>query len=195
MRSFLVPPGRYAISMVAGDQKFNSSINIVKDPNSEGSVADIQAQTELLMKMHGDYNTIADMVNQMEWIRRQVYDLRDVLASKPKFKNLAKSAGKLDSAVMAVEGKLVQLKYTGTGQDDVRYPDMLAGKIGYLAGAVSTGDFPPSDSQKEVYAALKTRLTDAQAEWDKVMSGPFADFLKQLQDSDVKPIVTDWKKK
>lgn len=194
-RSYLVLPGRYGISMVAGDQKFTSSINIVKDPNSEGTVADIQAQTELLSKMHADYNTIADLVNQMEWTRRQIYDLRDVLAAKPKFKNLTKSANKLDSALMAVEGKLVQLKYTGTGQDDVRYPDMLAGKIGYLAGAVSTGDFPPTDSHKEVYASLKSRLIETQAEYDKVMSTTFADFLKQLQDSEVRPIVTDWRKK
>lgn len=194
-RSYLVPPGKYGISMVAGDQKFSSSITVVKDPNSEGSIADIQAQTELLARMHADYNTIADMVNQIEWIRRQVYDLRDVLATKPVYKGLTKSAGKLDSAMMAVEGRLVQLKYTGTGQDDVRYPDMLAGKIGYLAGAVSTGDFTPTDSHKEVYASLKARLTEAQAEFDKVMSGAFADFLKQLQDSGVKPIVADGRKK
>ncbi len=195
MQSFLVQPGKYSIGMVAGDQKFTSSLNVLKDPNSEGTQADIQAQAELLMKMHADYNTMADMVNQVEWIRRQVYDLRDVLSSKTKYKALTKSAGKLDSSLMVVEGKLVQLKYTGTGQDDVRYPEMLAGKMGYLAGAVATGDFPPSDSQKEVYASLKARLTDTQAEFEKVMSGALADFLKQLQESDIKPIVTDWTKK
>lgn len=195
IRNFLVPPGKYGVSMVAGDQKFTSSLNIVKDPSSEGSVADIQAQTEMLTKLQADYNTIADMVNQIEWVRRQVYDLRDVLSSKAKYKNLAKSAGKLDSTLQAVEGKLVQLKYTGTGQDDVRYPDMLAGKLGYLFNAVSTGDFPPTDSHKEVYTVLKGRLTESQAEYEKVMSTALADFLKQLQENDIKPIVADWKKK
>lgn len=195
IRNFMVPPGKYGVSMVAGDQKFTSSLNIIKDPSSEGSVADIQAQTEMLKKLQADYNAVADMVNQVEWVRRQVYDLRDVLSSKAKYKNLAKSAGKLDSTLQVVEGKLVQLKYTGTGQDDVRYPDMLAGKLGYLFNAVSTGDFPPTDSHKEVYTMLKGRLTESQAEYEKVMSTSLADFLKQLQENDIKPIVADWKKK
>ncbi len=190
----LVPPGKYTISMVAGDQKFSSSLNVLKDPNSDGSLADIQAQAELLKKMQDDYNSIADMVNQIESIRRQVYDLRDVLSSKPRHKALVKSANQLDSVLMAVEGKMVQLKYTGTGQDDVRYPDMLAGKIGYLSNAVSIGDFPPTDSHKEVYGVLKGRLTETQAEYNRVMTTSIPAFLKQLQDADIRPIVVDSKK-
>jgi photosystem II stability/assembly factor-like uncharacterized protein len=194
-RSYLVLPGKYTVSMVAGDQKFTSSINIIKDPNSEGTPADIQAQAELLTKMHADYNTAVDMVNQIEWTRRQISDLRDVLGAKSKYKGLAKSAAKLDSALTVVEGKLVQLKYTGTGQDDVRYPEMLAGKIGYLAGAVGTGDFAPTDSHKEVYSMLKGRLTETQAEYDKLMTTAFLEFIKQLLDNNIGPIVTDWRKK
>lgn len=190
----MVPPGKYGISMVAGDQKFTSSLNVLKDPNSEGTVADIQAQTELLKKMQADYNSVADMVNQIESIRRQVFDLRDVLSSKPKYKALVKSAGQLDSVLTTVEGKMIQLKYTGTGQDDVRYPDMLAGKIGYLANAVATGDFQPADSHKEVYALLKGRLTEVEAEYNKVMTTHMPAFLKQLQDADIKPIVADTRK-
>lgn len=194
-RSYLVPPGKYNLSMVSGDQKFASSINILKDPHSEGTAEDIKAQTELLSKMHADYNSALGMVNTIEQIRRQVYDLRDVLSRNPKYKSLTKAASRFDSTLTVVEGKLVQLKYTGTGQDDVRYPDMLAGKIGYLAGAVATGDFAPTDSQKEVYAVLKSRLTETQAEFEKVMSTAYPDFLKQLLDNNIGPIVTDWKKK
>ncbi|HQQ84231.1 MAG TPA: hypothetical protein PK059_13575, partial [Cyclobacteriaceae bacterium] len=129
-----------------------------------------------------------------ESIRRQVFDLRDVLSSKPKYKALVKSAGQLDSVLTTVEGKMIQLKYTGTGQDDVRYPDMLAGKIGYLANAVATGDFQPADSHKEVYALLKGRLTEVEAEYNKVMTTHMPAFLKQLQDADIKPIVADTRK-
>ena len=89
---------------------------------------------------------------------------------------------------------MVQLKYTGTGQDDVRYPDMLAGKIGYLSNAVSIGDFPPTDSHKEVYGVLKGRLTETQAEYNRVMTTSIPAFLKQLQDADIRPIVVDSKK-
>ena len=188
-KNYLVSPGKYTISMVTGDQKLSSSITVMKDPHSEGSLADVKAQNDLLAKMHADINIIADMVNEAESIRRQLHDLRDVLTSKKGNKALITSANKLDSLITLTEGKLIQLKYTGTGQDDVRYPDMLAGKLGYLAGAVASADFPPADQHAEVYTMLKNRLTEVQAEWDKLIKGELAGFLKQLEDNKVKPII------
>lgn len=192
--SFLVPPGKYNVSMTTGSQKFSSSITILKDPHSDGTLEDIKVQTEMLTSMHRDINTVVDMVNELELIRRQLYDLRDVLKTKSSNKKLVTTAGKLDTTLMNMEGKLVQLKYTGTGQDDVRYPDMLAGKIGYLAGAVGTADFAPADQHKEVYAILKGLLTQYQSEMDGLMKGDVAGFMKQLEDSGIKPIVLSWKK-
>lgn len=193
-KTYLVPPGKYSVSMTTGDQKFSSTLTILKDPNSEGTLSDINAQTDMLSKLHADYDAGGKLVNEIESIRRQLYDLRDVLKSKgDKHKKLVKEAGVLDSLLIVVEGKLVQLKYTGTGQDDVRYPEMLLGKMGYLAGAVATADFPPADQHKEVYALLKGKLTETQGEFNKLMKGVYASFLKQLEDSSIKPIVSDWK--
>jgi hypothetical protein len=190
-----MPPGKYNVSMVSGDQKFNSSCTILKDPNSEGSLDDVKEQTELLIKMHKDYDQGGKMVNEIELIRRQLYDIRDVMKIKGKFKKLVKSANELDSLLKDVEGKLVQLKYTGTGQDDVRYPEMLIGKIGYLASAVATADFSPADQHKEVYEILKSKLTQQQVAYDKLMSGPYAAFIKQLEENKIAPIISDWKEK
>ncbi len=194
-KTYLMPPGKYNVSMVTGAQKFSSTVSVLKDPNTEGSLDDIKAQTELLAKMHTDYDQGGKMVNEIESIRRQLYDLRDVLKSKHKPKKLIESASNLDSLLLIVEDKLVQLKFTGTGQDDVRYPEMLIGKIGYLAGAVATADFPPTDQHKEVYALLKGKLNEQQVEFDKVMSGPYAAFLKQLDENKISPIVSEWKEK
>ena len=193
-KTFVMPPAKYNVSMVSGDQKLSSTITVMKDPNSEGSLDDIKSQIELLTKMHADYDRGGKMVNELESVRRQLYDLRDVLKSKVKYKKVVKAANDLDSLLLSVEGKLVQLKYTGTGQDDVRYPEMLIGKIGYLANAVATADFPPTDQHKEVYAKLKTELDEQQVAFDKVMGGAFTSFLKQLDDNKIPAIVSDWKK-
>lgn len=190
-RTYLAQPGKYNVSMTVGDQKFSSSLNVLKDPNSDGSLSDIQAQTEWLAKIHADYDQGGKMVNEIESIRRQLYDLSDVLSNKgSSMKKLVESASKLDSTLMQVEGKLVQLKYTGTGQDDVRYPDMLLGKLGYLAGAIASADFPPADQHKAVYAELKKRLIDTQAEFDRVLKSDLATFLQSLTENKIQPIVT-----
>ena len=134
------------------------------------------------------------MVNEIESIRRQLYDLQDVLRSKGSaYKKLVQSASKLDSMLIVTESKLVQLKYTGTGQDDVRYPEMLLGKFGYLAGAIGTADFPPANQHIEVYALLKQRLSEVQKEFDAMIKNDFASFMKALRDQNIEPVVTRWK--
>ena len=192
-KSYLVAPGTYKVSMVAGAQQFSASFDVKKDPNSEGTLADITKQQELLGKMHADMNEMADIVNEVEVLRRQLYDLSDMLETKSALKKLIPAAKKLDTALMNVEGKIVQLKYTGTGQDDVRYPDMLAGKIGYLAGAVATADFAPADQHQEVYKVLKASLVSTKAEMNALVSGPLATFMKELEANQVKPILSNWK--
>ena len=192
--TYLVPPGKYNVIMASAGQKFTSTINVLKDPHSDGTADDIKAQTDFLANAYKDFNTMADMVNELEWIRRQVNDLRDVLKTKSANKKLVAAAGKLDSALVKVESRLVQLKFTGTGQDDVRYPAMLLGKMGYVAGAVGTADFAPADQHKEVYAMLKGQLMQAQNEMDALFKGDLTVFMKQLDDSGIKPIVLTWKK-
>jgi len=101
---------------------------------------------------------------------------------------------KLDNALVNVEGKLVQLKFTGTGQDDCRWPEMLAGKLSYLGSAVATADFPPTNQQNEVYALLKSRLNDSQTELDNLKKGELAAFTKLMQENNIGPIVVEPKR-
>lgn len=193
-RSYLMPPGKYNVSMVSGDQKFNSTLTVNKDPHSDGTSSDIATQVEWLAKIHADYDAGGKMVSEIESIRRQLYDLQDVLRAKGSaYKKLVQSASKLDSMLIITESKLVQLKYTGTGQDDVRYPEMLLGKFGYLGGAIASADFPPADQHKEVYAMLKQRLTDVQKEFDARMKNDFASFMKSLKEQNIEAVVTGWK--
>ena len=44
-----------------------------------------------------------------------------------------------------IEGDLLQLQVTRTGQDQVRYATKLIGKLNHLAQVTSIGDFPPTD--------------------------------------------------
>ena len=54
---------------------------VVKDPSSEGTLADIRAQTAMMLELRNDFNEAAEAINQIEWIRRQVYDLKAVMVA------------------------------------------------------------------------------------------------------------------
>ena len=58
---------------------------------------------------------------------------------------------------------------TGTGQDRIRWPTQLAGRIVYLAGAVASNDFPPTDQMREVYDRLHERVEGRAAEFAEIV--------------------------
>ncbi|MFK7981638.1 MAG: hypothetical protein AB8G86_16770 [Saprospiraceae bacterium] len=76
--------------------------------------------------------------------------------------DLIEATAKMDTTLINLERKLIQLKYTGTGQDEVRYPVRLTERINYLGGTIAIADFPPTNPHREVPKLLKERLVAVQ---------------------------------
>jgi photosystem II stability/assembly factor-like uncharacterized protein len=187
--AYWMPPGTYNINLVAGDDQFTNEIKILKDPNSDGTIADIEEQTDFMAQLHDDIDNASKMVNELEILRRQLYDLKAILKEQNDDEEVMKALDNMDSLFTGLEGKLVQLKATGTGQDGVRWPSMLVEKMNYLAASTAISDFPPADQYVEVYDILKQRLTDYQSEMKSLMDDEFETFIALLEDNEIKPIV------
>ena len=130
---------------------------------------DIAAQTALLRLLRADLETVAGMVNEIEWLRRQVLDLKMVAEEAERVESIASVVDGFDGSLLAVEEQLIQLLLTGTGQDRIRWPTQLAGRITYLAGAVASNDFPPTDQMREVYDRLHERVEGRAAEFAEIV--------------------------
>ena len=188
--SYAAPPGNYKVVIKAGDLTSTSEFKLMKDPNSEGSMEDVMAQDQLMSKIHKDIDAAAQLVNELELIRRQLYDFKAILmVQRPDDKDLIEALEDVDAQVTALEGKLIQLKTSGLGQDITRWPSMLISKLCYLASSTHIADFPPADQYVEVYEVLKTTLTACQEEFASIKSGALADFLNTLAQKDIKPIL------
>ena len=59
--------------------------------------------------------------------------------------------------------ELIQLRATGTGQDGVRYPANVTGKLGHLANAGRSADFRPTDEQHRMQELLREILREPRA--------------------------------
>ncbi|MFQ5742469.1 MAG: WD40/YVTN/BNR-like repeat-containing protein, partial [Acidobacteriota bacterium] len=187
--SILEPPGTFTVSLEVGGRQFSQQLRLLKDPNSEGSEADIAAQTAMLHELQSDMNTAADLVNRIEWVRRQLADLRERLQDLADGEELVGAADELGGTFVALEEKLMQLKLTGTGQDGVRWPAMLVSRIGYLANTTAIADFPPTDPQRQVQLLLEERLQRAQQEMDKLLRTDLPAFNRLLEKRNLGPVI------
>ena len=188
--TMLEPPGTYTVVLDIDGQEQRRPLEVRKDPNSEGTEADIAAQLALVRQLRDDHEQVAHAINQLEWIRRQLYDLKDLLEDAgDDMPALIEAADEVDGTLIAVEEKMIQMKLTGTGQDGVRWPAMLSGRIRYLAGTVATYDFPPTDQQREVQAVLDERMRQVLAEVRSVIDSDVASFNRTLEAQGVPPVM------
>ncbi|MEK6281457.1 MAG: sialidase [Acidobacteriota bacterium] len=77
--SVLLPPGNYTVRLSVGSLEASQPLVVRKDPNSSGTEADIETQLTMLLDLRSDVDKTAEMVNQIEVIRSQLYHITALL--------------------------------------------------------------------------------------------------------------------
>jgi hypothetical protein len=178
--SILAPPGTYMVKLSVGGRDFIQPLTVIKDPDSGGTEADIQAQMTTLFELRRDMDRAADLVNVLERARSQIDALAGVIGDE----TVKKAAGELHQKLTAAEGNLVDLEpRAGLGS-------RLARKFSYLANELAGSDFKPTDQQLEVQKLLEERLANCQRDIDALRQRDVAAFNELLRQHHVPHIVT-----
>jgi hypothetical protein len=192
----LAAPGTYTVKLKVGDQELTQPLTLHKDPSSTGTVEDVQAQVAMSLEVRDNLSEVVEMINELEWIRKQLYDLNDRLADSGNYESLVQAGKDLDEKLIAFEQNLHQMKLTGGSQDVFRNPSMLYAQFGFLYSDVESSwggvgsDWPPTAQALEVHVILKERLRKFQDEFQLLMSEDVASYQTLLAGQGVKAIVT-----
>lgn len=187
--SILEPPGTYTVKLTVDGQELSQKLEVRKDPHSEGTEADIEAQVTTLRELREALNTTVDTIHRIEWTRKQLYDLKGVLKEDDNAQPVLDAADELDKKLIAVEEHLHQMKVTGRGQDVIRWPVQLASKIAYLANGVAHYDFPPTSQQLAVQEALQEQMGTYQGQLEELLSKDLAAFNNLLEERGIENII------
>jgi photosystem II stability/assembly factor-like uncharacterized protein len=182
-------PGTYRLKLQVDGRELEKELVVRKDPRSEGALADIKEQTNLALKIRKDVDDLIGMINQIEWIRKQLYDLMAVLEGEEDNETVLEEAGSLDDKFIEVEKNLFQMRLTGAGQDTLRWPAQLYVKFSSLVGEIMRADFKPTDQQVELYDVLKSRLETQQSALDELLANALPAFNVTLELKGVSRII------
>ncbi len=175
------PPGTYTVKLSVGGVDDTKQLVVRKDPHSTGTEADIQKQVAALNDVKKAVTELAGMLNRIEWIRRQLQDIGHIVAASGGPADVRSAAEALEQRFIALEGHLHQIKATGRGQEDIRWPTELMQKLTYLAGGIATADFPPTTQALEVKRDFENRIRTYGAEYDQLLSGELGAFNELLR--------------
>jgi photosystem II stability/assembly factor-like uncharacterized protein len=192
----LAIPGAYTVQLEVDGQTFTQPLEVRKDPSSTGSLEDIRQQVSMSLEIRDNLTEVVEMINEVEWIRKQIYDLRDRLAGQDRYVSVVEAGRELDQRLIDFEQNLFQMRLTGGGQDVFRNPAKLYARLGFLYADVETSwggvgsDWPPTQQAREVHELLKGRLRDYQGRFRSLVANDVARFNTLLQDNNVGGLVT-----
>ena len=187
-RGPLVPPGNYTVILSVGAKEFTQTLVVKKDPHSAGSEEDIRKQTEVLLGIYKDIDSAADLINRIEWVRKQLDSLGEVLREDKQTEPVLKAGAELDRKLTDVEGFFFPIDRTGSG-DDLRFPDKFYAKLFFLAYDLSKSDFPPTDQQLEVKEMFERQLAEYRSRLDELVAKDVAAFNAILREKNIPNII------
>ena len=183
--SILVAPGTYTVKLAVDGTEHTRTVEVRKDPNTAGSVAEIQAQVAMLQAIRADMNAGAQAVRRIESARVQLALLKRSVTDA----EVARAATALEAKLVEQEMNLVDLRQTGAGQDGVRFGSRLMSKLNYLSNGLAVNDFRPTDQQGEVQTLLNTQMRQHLTAIESLFGTDLAAFNAMLRAKNIPNVV------
>jgi photosystem II stability/assembly factor-like uncharacterized protein len=178
-------PGKYKAVLKLMDSNDNvqsessQEFNVLKDPNAEGTIADIQAQVDFSLQLRDAMNIAVSSINSIEVLRSEL----EAIIAEESDKKIQKEAIRLKAIAEDIVGKLYDIHLTGAREDAFRSPMQLYGRLSALASDINGSgiDFKPTNQQGEVSEILNERLQNAVKQFEQIKENDIEKFNKALE--------------
>jgi photosystem II stability/assembly factor-like uncharacterized protein len=182
-RGPLAVPGTYTVRASLGDEEHVTTLEVLKDPTSTGSIAEIETQVAFSLQMRDRISEITSVITRMEHTRVQLEAASAALGGDADLAEVRAEVERLNALAIELEGRLVDVNLTGAREDSFRNPMRLYGRFSALASDVDWkgADFLPTTQQREVYEVLSDRLEEAKAAIQAFFDGEVSELNRRLQ--------------
>lgn len=150
-----VVPGTYRARLTAGEQSFENTFEILRDPRSSATPADLEAQLSFRLEIRDLLTEIHSSLRDLRNLREQIEAL-ETRHPNVEGSELGEAIATTKAALTEIEEALYQVK-NKSPQDPLNYPIRLNDKLSGLMDVSGAGDFPPTAGM----LAVKDSLTAA----------------------------------
>ncbi|MCY4204190.1 MAG: glycosyl hydrolase [Bacteroidetes bacterium] len=148
-------PGTYRARLIVGDDSLETRFELLKNPRSSSSQADLEAQFDFLIGIRDKLSETHIAIRKIRGLRDQIRTITDNLEEE--HVEIKISAEAFIEKITKIEETLYQTK-NQSRQDPLNFPIRLNNKLAAVATNVSIGDFAPTDQAIEVREDLVSRI-------------------------------------
>ncbi|GHM99320.1 hypothetical protein WSM22_08100 [Cytophagales bacterium WSM2-2] len=150
-------PGMYKAKLTVNGQVQETEFEILKDPRTSGTQADMKAQFDFSIAVRDKLSETNKAVKNIRLIRDQINRVVDPMKDKADMKEVIDMGKMITDDMKKVEESLYQTK-NRSGQDPLNFPIRLNNKLGALAGEVDGSDYKPTEQVKTVYKEITDKI-------------------------------------
>jgi photosystem II stability/assembly factor-like uncharacterized protein len=166
-RGPIAPPGSYQVRLTAEEKSFSVPLELKVDPRVNVSLADIQKEFDLELKIRATLSELHDTVREIREARMQIRSLQTRL-QEVRYKSINDSASALEKKMTPVEEQLLQVNVKSS-EANLNYPVLIDEQLHSLASSLEC-DGAPTRQQYEAYEWLNQRTMPLVAQWKNMRS-------------------------
>ena len=194
----MVAPGTYTVKLTVDGQSYTEPLEVLADPRALATPAQTEANLQLLLQIRDDISKVSGMVNQIEWLRKQLQTLEAMLGKEgPKQAQTLQAVQAMDQKMQAVENQLLSPALANSDEKSYLAPYKLYLHLIWLNGEVGTGagdvdgnpGYPTTDASIAVFHELQGKLAKATADYHALLEKELPAFNRTLVGRNITPLV------
>ena len=181
-------PGTYKARFRVGGAEQVVAIQVVADPRTTASVADMQEQFNFVSEVGAKLTDVHRAIKEVRDVRDQLQALIKRLDEK-KHADAIKSARRIIDTMTAAEETLYQTKAKAP-QDVLNFPIRLNNKLSSLAGTVAVGDNRPTEQAVKLKQGLFAAVDAEVSKLRQILTEDLPRFNEELRRLEVPSIIS-----
>lgn len=180
-------PGLYKAKLTINGTATETQFEILKDPRTSGTVADIKAQFDFSISVRDKLSETNKAVKSIRTIRDQINRITEPMKGKEDMKDVNDLAKSILDDMKKIEENLYQTK-NKSNQDPLNYPVRLNNKLAAVGSEVDGSDYKPTEQVKAVHNEITEKINEQLNTLKKIMTEKipkFNELVKQKQVSAV----------
>ncbi len=174
-----VPPGEYRVELDVDGEVYRWSFDILPDPRSGASQADLVEQFEFLLETRDRLSETMALVGRIRELRDNATERVDGARGSEESKAaLRRDLEAVSGEMFALEERLVQYR-ARAGQDLIAQPTGIDSKLARLMRFASMGDGRPTQGQQELLDRLIEGIESRAAALAELEAGAYADLIRR----------------
>jgi photosystem II stability/assembly factor-like uncharacterized protein len=186
-----VIPGTYTVQLSVNGKQLSEPMVVQRDPNSEATDQTISDEVAFGREVLGEYNRVADMINQLEWDSKQAMDFKAMLTDLGDPDHLLEETVSLETKIISLEDKLFQIHVTSASiEEGISMPMKLYERMAALVEAVMHGNatgggagFAPTEAEIAVNKTYQQELAECQREFKQLTDKEVPAFNERVKQS------------